>query len=243
MIQLSDYLCGGYFLSRPRRDYNDPPFPDSYLSISGDICDFVPDSWAIEWAHQDDTPEERAKTFNLEPETFKTLTEWSTAHIGKKFGAWNVIYQLETAQYLRTRFLSHLIDITLFGIGLHSRFYKNFIEKTAPPPTQPGFAPNGEFGIHTSIKQKRFLAPGGISLGFELVNQGRAGMRCSWLDIGLEKNAQEMKIQINEFGLIDNLEDAIKYTNLVTEGKVKLGAIITEPGPWLPWLLVDYSKV
>jgi len=51
MVDLSDYRCGGYFLARntERRSFNDPPFPSSLLSISGDIYDFVPDDWAIEW--------------------------------------------------------------------------------------------------------------------------------------------------------------------------------------------------
>jgi hypothetical protein len=245
MIQFSDYLCGGYFLARTteRKSFNVPPFPDSFLSVSSDICDFVPDAWAIEWVTQDETPLDRAKKFNLEPKKFAELNEWATKNIGKEFGAWNIIFQLETAQYLRKRFLAHLTDVTLFGIGLQNSLFDDFVEKTTPPPTEPGFAPNGEMGSHTAIKQKHALAPGGVALGFELTRWQRSGLSYSWLDIGLEEIALEMKIPINEFGLIKNFEDALKFSNLVADGKIKLGSIFPQPGIWLPWLLVDYSKV
>ena len=58
MIQFSDYLCGGYFLTRPvkrKEDWNAPFLPDSIVSISKDIGDFVPDSWLVEWTQ--DSPE------------------------------------------------------------------------------------------------------------------------------------------------------------------------------------------
>jgi hypothetical protein len=244
MNQFSDYLCGGYFLSRPERSgYNDPPFPDSYLSISRDIRDFVPDSWLIEWAHKYIPSEENSKKFDLKPEAYKELAEWATEHINKDFGAWTVIFELEKAQYLRNRFLSHLTDVTIFGIGLHKTLCENFLETTTPPPPQPGFAPVGEMGTHTSIKQKHLLPNGGVALGFELINHEKSGLSTSWLDVGLEKNAQEMKIPINKFGLIENFEDALKYKKII-DGKIKpFESVMMEPGPWLPWLLVDYTKV
>ncbi len=244
MIQISDYICGGYFLSCPKQSgYNDPPFPISYLSVSREVRDFVPDSWAIEWVKKYETSEDISKKFDLAPETLKELTKWATENFDKDFGAWSVIFNLETAQFLKKRFLSHLNDTTIFGIGLHKSLCEDFIKTTTPPEPEPGFAPIGKMGTHVSVKRKTMFAPDGVVLWFEIINHEKVGLSTSWLEVGLEKNAEEMKISLNEFGLVENFEDALKLSKSFDEKTKPFESVMAEPGPWLPWLLVDYSKV
>lgn len=240
MIQLCDYLCGGYFLTRPvkRADCFASFLPESIISLSNDICDFVPDAWTLEWARSNpDSWLEDAAKFALEPKAIEDLTQWALKHYDD-FGAWHVIFELKTAQELKKKYLSHLNNVVLLGAGLHKTLCDGFLEKTQPPPTVPGFAPNGETGDHAAIKKRKLLYTGGTPLGFEPLAHGIVAFEHSWLCNGLEKYAKEMKIQINENGLIDKYEDALKFTTLLNDGK--LGA---EPDLWLPWLLVDYSKV
>lgn len=240
MIQFSDYLCGGYFLTRPskRKDWSAEFLPNSILSISRDICDFVPDTWCIEWTRDGESIRlESAQKFGLKPDALKELTNWATKHFDEEFGAWYAIFKLETAQYLRKRFLSHLNDVVILGVGLHKTLCDDFLEKTKAPPSQPGFAPNGEACDYLAISKKLNPAPGGIPLGFEPLSRGIVAYDHSWLCNHLEKEALEMKIPINNVGLIGDYTEALKFTNFINEGKIK-----AEPDPWWPWLLIDYSR-
>ena len=241
MIELSNYLCGGYFLTRPakREDWQSSFLPDSLLSLSRCVCDFVPDAWTIEWTGMDENIRlENASKFDLKPEALIELKQWSTANFGEDFDAWYVMFQLETAQYLRKRFLSHLNDVVILGAGLHKTLCDDFLKSAKAPPSKPGFAPNGESSDYLAIAKKLSPVPGGIPIGFEPVNRGVIAYDHSWVCNSLEKDAKEMKITINEFGLISEYADALKFTNLINEGKIS-----AEPDPWWPWLLVDYSKL
>jgi len=242
MIQLSDYRSGGYFLTRQakRSDWMAEFLPDNILSISSDICDFVPDVWTLEWTSSNlNTKQKKALEFGLNAGAHQELMGWVTKEFNKKeIGFCKVIFRLEMARYIREHFLRHLPDMVLFGIGLHSSLCDDFLDKTKPAPTVPGFAPNGETGAHAAISLNLPLAPNGIPLGFEPVVHGIAGLECSWLCNSLEVDAREkFKISINERGFIDNFDDALKLTNLINKG-----VISAEPGLWLPWLLVDYTQ-
>jgi hypothetical protein len=241
LIQLSDYFCGGYFVTRPakRTDWQSTTLPETLLSVSRHICTFVPDAWSIEWAEDDTNSRlKSAAEFNLEPKAIEELTRWATDNFDKEFGAWYVIFKLETAQQLRKRFLGQLKDVAILGVGLHKNLCNDFLLKAKAPASQPGFAPNGEGGDYLAMIKRLQLASDGIPLGFEPVNRDGVPFSCSWLCNGLEKDAEEMKIPINSMGLIDDYSHALKFTDMLNEGKI--GA---EPGPWWPWLLVDYSNV
>ena len=241
MIQLSDYVSGGYFITRPakRLDWQYNFLPNSLLSFSRHICKYVPDAWAIEWTGEG--PDSRLKTassFDLTTEAIKEITEWSTENFDKEFGAWYVIFRLETAQCLRERFLGHLNDVVILGAGLHRSLCDGFLEKTKAPLSEPGFAPSGEGGDYLAVSQKIELLKGGIPLGFEPVSRGFVAYECSWFCNKLEKEARKRNIPLNDFGLFGEFTDALKFTELINEGKID-----AEPCPWWPWLLVDYSRV
>ena len=241
-VQLSDYFCGGYVLTRPadRKEAN-PTLPvDKVISISRDVCEFFPDSWALDWARNSERDLEEVRgVFELNEEQIKEISGWARNSFGAQFGAWYVIYRLETARFLKNKFLNHLSDSKLLGIGLHKTLAPDFLKKLKAPPSKPGFAPNGEAGAYEVIIEQRLLEEGGKPLGFEPVVADAVttiALGCSWLCNQLELDALKNHIPINEFGLIDDYEAALKFVGLANRGD--LGA---EPGLWLPWLLVDYS--
>ena len=93
----------------------------------------------------------------------------------------------------------------------------------------------GKAGLYLRLLKPEKLAKIDHALGFELLNVEAGNLDHSFLCNHLEKEYQKMGLTFNEHGLIANYEDAKRaeeFTNLDTTG--------AEPGPWFPWLIVEF---
>ncbi len=240
-IDLSQYLSAGYVISKrvTRPSYvSDTLLPPQIFSMSECICTFVPDTWCIAWTGDDaERRDEKAKVFNLSPESLKSMTTWVTERMDHEIGWSSICYSIKTAHTLTKQFLTHDSDVVILGLGLHRRYRDEFCHAAEPPPQQKGYAPIGRQGIHTAILKGQTLESGGKPLGFEPLVFNHS-LSDSWLCNGLEVIIEnQLGIRPNEFGLLDDFESASKCVEFISSEKVN-----AEPGLWLPWLLVEYSN-
>jgi len=122
VINLNDYVSGGYFVTRrvdtPSYSSSDL-LPSRIFSASSCICDFIPDTWAIEWSS--DTRERRledAEKFGLSEPELKKVTKWVTSRFGKEVGWPDVCHSLHVARAIVRDFLSPDMDVVIFGMAL-----------------------------------------------------------------------------------------------------------------------------
>jgi len=241
MIHFQNYLSAGYFVTkrvdRPAYSAQDI-LPGKVLSASSCICPFIPDTWCIEWTSDSfERRRQAAEVFKLPSAALSQAMEWVTVRFGAEIGWPNVCFELEVAFELVNRFLPAAEDLVIFGLGLHPQFFEAFRAATEPPPQPEGYVPVGGHGIFEASLRQKPLAEGGVSFGFEPL-VFNASLSCSWLCNGLEVEARDrLGIVPNVHGFLDTFEAAVKCVGYISQAKV--GA---EPGLWLPWLIVDYTR-
>lgn len=239
-LDFADYNSGGYYISKyvERPSYSSADLlPEKILSLSGCICEFVPDTWTLSWTGDlDEDRQKNAAFFGLTPETFKQVSAWTTAHFDNEVGWPNVCFDLETARLIRDQFIATTEPVVIFGIGLHKTLQNKFCDYAKPPEQKEGFAPVGETGLYRAIRTASVLQEGGKVLGFEPVSFDQS-QEHSWLCNELEKEIhRKLGVRPNENGYIDDFETALKCVD-----HISLDEVGAEPGLWLPWLIVKYD--
>lgn len=234
------FISAGFFVTRSARrpdHVNQFLLPDQLVSLSSCFAQFLPDTWCIEWTNDSDADRRRgAEFFDLTEDQLFDLIATVTPEFGQKFGWPNVIWELEFARSLAATYLRSP-DTRILELGLHEDFVPTFC-RDAEPKQQEGFAPVGRQGIHEAILKRRRTSDLGVPLGFEPLLSD-CQLSCSWLCNGLETLvAQRLDVQPNRAGLIETLEEARAVVSFIARDDV--GA---EPGPWLPWLIIDHTKV
>lgn len=212
--------------------------PETFISASGCICDFFPDSWAIRWSSDARKERERAAAaFGIQPDKIDGVVEWATTSFQKVFGWPKIFYSLEAAVVARSEFISNSVDIAVFGLGLHCDDTNQFLRVARPEDEKSGCSQAGETGIYECVKLQHTLAPGGQHLGFELLVIMFGLLTCSWLCNGLEAIcAEQLQVKPNAYGFISEYADARRCAEYVSRDEVR-----SEPGLWLPWLITLYS--
>jgi hypothetical protein len=240
LIELSDYMLGGVFVTRPvlRPDYSHSDLlPDNIVSLSSCICQFFPATWSIEWTSDDyESRAKSASVFGITEDKLKPTIEAITGLFADSFGWESVIYSREAANRIVKEFLPTDIDFQIIGAALHRSHVETYLKYTAPPKPKPGFAPAGAHGTYEVLSKGESPEVPHEILGFELLVYDH-GLSHSWLCNGLEKECHhKLNVLPNAHGLIDNFDDAWRCTEHISSDKV--GA---EPGLWLPWLLLRYG--
>jgi hypothetical protein len=224
--------------SMPRDEWmSSALLPSRILSLSDCICPQFPGWYAFSFGSESD--EERREAFHdlgVSAHQQQAAIDWATEHFGVTFGSPGVYYSLAEASADKHRFFPERDDIAVLGAGLPGEFVDCFLAHTIPPPTRPGFAPNGESGWREVVKERKIL-PEGTVLGFELLDVEIGVLAHSWLCNGLETTfADKLGVRPNEHGYIACLDDAKRCCEEIERGRV--GA---EPGLWLPWGIVRYA--
>ncbi len=228
------HAAGGYFVTRsterPEQMAADL-LPARLLSLSGCICDFIPDVWAIEWTNVE--PQDRvaeASKFNVSSSKLQRIVDWTTERLNVGAFGWPcVFFSVHDAREFSGQFLKTL-DLSLLGIALHSDRIDDFLSEEKPGSDL------GEPGIYAAVNRRQVAEPHGTVLGWEILCYEYGGFH-SWLCNGLETEiAKELGIRPNAAGLIDSAGDALKAAEYC--GREDVGA---EPGFWAPWLVAEYS--
>ena len=235
-------MAAGYLLVRAVPRPSGSPaelLPPRVLSACTCICPQFPGTSAIDWVTVSD--DQRAHDFDaigLAPELRLEARRWATSEFERSIGWPGIFLRAEDALGARRRFFAQADAPRAIGLGLPEARIDAFIEEATPPPPEPGYSPQGESGFLQVVRRREPLAAGHRPLGFELLEVAAGQIGCSWLCNGLESHfASELGVRPAANGLIATLDEANRCCARLAAGEV--GA---EPGPWLPWLLVEYPE-
>jgi hypothetical protein len=230
-----NYYLGGYYLvegiSRP--SYSSTFLPSTIWSISDCISPIYPNSWGLPWVSTTEEEELLATQarLGLTNAEFKEMQDsLNTAFNEERFGWPNVWLNLSDAQEYYRRYLQAIPHIKLLAIGVSTPYFDECLEAAEPDPGM------SQAGLYLRLREPQKLANLDHALGFELLNVDVGNIGHSFLCNHLEKEYQKMGLTFNEHGLLakyDDAKQAEEFTNLDTTG--------AEPGPWFPWLIVEYS--
>ena len=200
-------------------------------SICNCVNPIFPDSWGLPWVT---TTEEKLLAIQtrlgLTDAEFKEMQDsLNIAFNEERFGWPNVWLNLKDAQEYYKRYLQTIPHVKLLAIGIPSHYFDECLEAAEPD------AGMGKAGLYLRLLEPQKLVDLDHALGFELLNLDVGNIGHSFLCNHLEKEYQKMELTFNEHGLLadyKNAKRAEEITNLDTTG--------AEPGPWFPWLIVEY---
>jgi hypothetical protein len=239
-IDRKNHFRAGFFITKKidRPEYcSDELLPDKIISLSNCICKFIPDTWCIEWTgDKNDLRDYSANYFSIDTNLQKKFAKWITGQFDKNFGWPNVIFQIEMAKEIISSFVEAIDEILIIEAGLHRQFLKSFIAAAESTPSAEGYAPIGRQGLLEVILNRNRLSDNGVTLGYEPLVFNYS-LSCSWLCNGLEKVAHEhLEIVPNTEGLINCFNDARRCVEFISRDEIG-----SEPGLWLPWLLIKHE--
>jgi hypothetical protein len=234
-------VAAGYLILRrvPRPPYASPDLlPAFVVSVSECICPRFPDTSAIDWVQaSEEARSDALRAVGVASQSRAEARAWATDQFGTSFGWPGVFYSVAAALEARDRFVPAGMDVVVVGVALPSSWLEAFIAIATPPPAAEGFAPQGESAYLETARRREPLSAGHRRLGFELLNADAGQVGCSWLCNGLEAHcANTLNIAPNANGLLETLSLAERCRSEISREEV--GA---EPGPWFPWLLVEYA--
>ncbi len=229
-----EYLLGGYFLCETYPAGNAAEASDSsgaVVSVSGCLCQTIPDSWAFRWADCEESDRVvQAGRFGLSQNALRRLMDWVEEHFGRDLGWPDVFFSREAAKAFADEFLSDKKRAMLLGIGLPVSLAAGFLEETAPRKTDM------VSGICTLIEQGRLLSREGEIMGYEVLGL-ETDLMHSWMchsEFGME-TVERLGISVGAHGLLTSESDAAAVARAYNEGPG------TEPVWWAPWLLARYE--
>src|SRR4051812_37509370 len=111
------YYLGGYYLIRQQPLTFGSSKSKIVFTCSTCINDGIIDTWSYSWTRRNNAEIETIKqAYRIKDKTVSEIRLWvDSAHDNNKIGWPNLFNDLETAKEFKTRFLSHLVDIKIFG--------------------------------------------------------------------------------------------------------------------------------
>ncbi len=229
------YLFAGYLLTEPvGRDELDEGLPTPLLTASSCLARFVPDTWSLAWTGH--TPTERqaaAAELGLSEEALRTVTDLVTAGFDDgRFGWPNVVLSRAGLVELLAQLPPGRPWVAL-GLALSPAHATRYLDWAAPRSPEEGAG-----GLHTLLARSTPLPPGGTVLGFEPLGfEARNAQPHSWYCNRLDLTfARTLGLRANAHGLLPTEDDAERGI-----AHIAAGAAPSEPGLWLPFLLLDYT--
>ena len=120
-------------------------------------------------------------------------------------------------------------DFWVLGVGLPSA------------RLEPRFEPLEDYEVEHFLRARSPLPEGGEALGFEISAFVGYTISESWLHDDLEREAVDrFGLRLNNYGLIDTVEEAERITAWVNE-ESELGRTCAVGPSWDPWLIVRYA--
>jgi hypothetical protein len=232
-INLSDYVAGGYFITK----YADEGFwkselmPERVVSVSTCISKILEISWGWNTVEH----KEEIESFGIDTAKLQQLRAWCGE---KKPGA---LYTLEVAREFIAEFLPQKHDVLLVGVGLPNNLVGDFLQQNwhIVLDTNTQVQSKDLWSIGYVLSGQKPLPEGGKPLGFEVISYFASTFSDTWLCSLLEREMYELfNIRTNEYGLINSLEEARKVYEWIAEDKMQ--GKRAEPLPYHPWLLVQY---
>lgn len=231
------YVSGGYYIisSIERPDYVDKEvIPNTIFSASECICDIHP-SINILWGQSKKEKELYAEQLKISQSTYQDIENWVGDMFEEEVFAFPQLFTtVDLAKEFYNKFLNHLTDIQIIGIGLPEKYVDEFIEYEE----MINKTEKERYGIeklllrNVEVDNKEAKMIGYEVLGFEF------GTFHSYLCNGLEKDFKKhFNFVLNENGFIPTLEESARYCVYSNDEDVG-----TEPVLWLPWAIFKYTN-
>lgn len=231
-----DFFVGGHFLVQAYQSAawseRKTMLPAKFWTVSKCICEVYPDDWIFSWTTKSSrSPKNYQEILNLDDDAFRSLQAWADEMFSKEQLGWpHVFLHRETARRFYLQYLKHLPDIKLFSIALPEAYWTEFIEENRPTPGM------GEGGVYRKLLQKQPLESHAFRRGFEILGDNWGGQFHSFVCNSFEQEyEQRLNISLNQYGLIDRYEDAVRATDHTNRDEVP-----AEPALWQPWLISEY---
>jgi hypothetical protein len=288
MTKVNKYYSAGYLIIKPlnRSEWmNKDILPRKIISASSCLCDSYPHAWSFSgsWKphesvftfttiglgeklpSQKEYIKDKMEELNLNSKSFKMLQKWvEKKYKNKQLEYPNLFLNLDTAREFYKKFLTHMSDLELIGIGFskeiidkyiwdekHDQMVQEAIRKLRLEHPDIIAIAEERYGKYMPDENKfkmkedsftRILSryepvdPNGMKLGFEILGfEGPCNFH-SHICNSLEKDLKkEIGVRFNENGFIDSLEDAIRSTKYIEDGE------LGEPVPWYPCVIMRYE--
>ena len=183
-----EFISGGYFLTKrgPYRLASGPAPRGAFVTISPQQVHFFPAAWALSWTSGDDEVRlEAAAALDIPASVVPALIEEVTRLFNERTFGWpNVMPSVAVARQL-LQLLPQSPGWLLVGVGLAVEDVDRLLLANAPPAQVPGFAPNGAGGLYELLCERKPLEPGGVELGFDVLNIAHGQVEQSNLDFDL----------------------------------------------------------
>jgi hypothetical protein len=115
---LRDYVAAGYFLSPYAGVHDCTGVELRRITLANDPSQrrFSPESWAVSWCSE--TREQRiesAAVFWIAEPELEQVMAWADQNFDSVFGAWDVLFTLDSAREAARSFLRNAADLELWG--------------------------------------------------------------------------------------------------------------------------------
>lgn len=227
-----DFYVGGYYLVQGHEMptwMREDQLPVKLWTVSPCICEIYPDSWVFSWSSS--SSDNYQRDLRLDNEGMNSLQALADKLMSQEELGWpNVFLDIVVARNFYHQYLKHIPDIKLLSIALSEPYLSEFVEENRPGPNM------GEGGVYKKLLQRHLRDNNAIVRGFEVLGDEYGGQFHSFICNSLQTDySEELNIALNQNGMIDNYEDAIRaaeYTNLDEVG--------AEPSLWQPWLILEH---
>jgi hypothetical protein len=167
---------------------------------------------------------------SLTESVYKEIGKWvDEMSEAEKFTYPQVFTTVELTKEFFRKFLSHITDVEIIGIGLPENLMKDFLQENT--------IDKDHFGVEKLILNKNLVDGKDCRmLGYEVLGYEN-GTFHSYLCNGLEKDYKKhFGFTLNENGFVSSLQEAIRFCDYSNDEE--LG---TEPVLWLPWGIFEYK--
>jgi hypothetical protein len=228
-------VAGGYLLVVPfvvPEYLANPRLPARMITADSFLAAIGPGLWALPWVRQREEYRQEQFAFGIDDVSLPEVSAWvEDKRVAGEWGWPRIFTDIQPAREFLARFRPAGAP-KIVGLGLPPEFLDQVLNE------HPDVSGVGTDGYVETLRRRQPLAGGGVELGYELLGEEPGGDFDSWHVNGLEPLVhQKLGIEVNRYGLIDNLEAARRAAEFINGPDVP-----AEPVSWRPWLLVCYRS-
>lgn len=226
------HFLAGYVWVQGAHLEDKPLLPTPFWTLSDCLCHSFPGPQGLSWVRVDASARERhRRALGVTADEIEDLQAWTDARFETGEVGWPGIFlSLPAALEFGRRFLGSATQTKLIAFAVPAVHLPFALESLTP---------GEDFGLPGALvmlrRRQPLHEPGWLRRGYEVLGMDVSGSAHSFVCNGLEEQfVGELGIELNRFGLIDDLEQASRAAAYCLRDDV--GA---EPEGWLPWLLLE----
>ncbi|MCS5711455.1 hypothetical protein [Candidatus Berkiella aquae] len=239
-----DFYIGGYFivqgstpshLANPSMRLDEAMLPLRIWSLSNCICHIHPIVECLSWVNDNDKPnklERYQKALKLTSSELKQfMTECDDLFKQNKLGWQEMFFEPEPAMTFAKKYLSWVPDIKILQIATTAEYRDIILESENPSNQAVGLT-----GVYECLQAGKISNHLDHFRGFEILGFETGVFHSFYCDNFHVEISKSLNIQLNQYGLISDLTDAIKANDYIDDPEH--GA---ESAYWLPWAITEIT--